>query len=216
MGHLFNITRYKQGDMKDFYEAACFSGVERLANTEILYRPSHKYVQMSEKSFEDFVKDVLEACPGVVEQLDTWKFKMDLSTRFRARLGVASLLRYTEEFWKWVKEYYVLRDRGIPRDVALFSCNLSGDAGYAHCGHAFSPSFTHLKSFRDFTLKDSFLANVDEMPYGMIWNAVQVQPWFNIHKHLNPDTFDLTYDKYLEFMQETPPPVSQKEHYAIS
>jgi hypothetical protein len=50
----------------------------------------------------------------------------------------------------------------------------------------------------------------------MIWNAVQVQPWFNVHKNLNPSTFELTYGKYLEFMQETPPPVSQKEHYAIS
>lgn len=170
------------------------------------YRDIVSYpINITEDQCDQFVRDVMDACPGVVERIDKWKFHYPLTnwTEYWKFLGVASLLRCVEEWWLYIEEYFELRSKGIPRDVALIAMWVGGRDPRPYCGHALIGSLSNLNHLKNFSLKNGFLSNCANLSRldVSLWSLVQCKPWFDAVSRY-PSAFKMTPEIYNAFCDD--------------
>jgi len=163
--------------------------------------------QLTPAKAERFISDVLEICPGVATRVDEYVFEFPLGTwpNYWKFLGVASLLRYIEEWWMWVDHYFEMVDSGIPKDVAAICMGLyDKDSVVLYCGHAFNGTLSDLASLKDFNLKDVFLKSCETATsHSTIWHLLNQRPWFTVGEYNFADWFKMTPQIYKIFVNDS-------------
>lgn len=239
MGHYFCRSHWKifprydgqPGEETEWHETPCFQAIRGLYETkewiETEIRPTFAGVEWKEDNLKwpcrqtpeqalQYIADVQEALPGVVEVRSLpengpyiFRYKLGTHANYWKFLAVASLMRYVEEFWGWTENYHNYRKAGIPRDVALFACNLRDMYGQS-VGHGFSSDFQRLVSFKDFSLERILLQN-PKLHMGpdimSLWGLLtENNQHFEMHRSYTafyPATFPLTNEVYKAFCQDT-------------
>jgi hypothetical protein len=172
--------------------------------------PSNRYLSnLSLDLATQYIQDVFDAVPGVAKRLDIFEFEFPLGDydKYLKLLGMHSLLRYVDESWKYVEAYFDMRQRGIPRDVALLGCCCDHDdyLPVSWGGHNFLGSWTNLLTLKNFNLMDGYfnktnLASSIELQKNH-W-VLHQKPFFGKH-HFYPATFKMTKEIYDAFIEDT-------------